>query len=134
MTDHTNLILRLKAGETGQEMDARIWCHLNGKRFKEVFERYDGATQCHYTEPPKRRLQVTRDGIPAYTTSLDAAIAHMVPEGWDWERDRTGAIVLFETTWPLDQTQGRAVSSIAPTAAGAMCEAGLKAKKHAQNT
>jgi hypothetical protein len=81
----TSLIARLQAA-TGpdRELDGRIWCALNGKRFKGVAISYDGVTtQVFYTEPPKRTERVAHK-IPAFTGSIDAALT-LVPDGWRWD-------------------------------------------------
>ena len=69
-----------------REMDALIWCALNGKRFKgwhDVYGANSGRlTQVEFTEPPRRTRFVTDDrrhkhALP-YTASIDAAMT-LVP-------------------------------------------------------
>ena len=75
-----------------RETDARIWCALNGKKYRGNFAPYgqweERYVQVQYSEPPKRTYLVTGDrrgGGHALrvTNSLDAAMA-LVPEGWRW--------------------------------------------------
>jgi len=77
-----------KATEGSRELDARIWCALNGKRYVgrnaayAAYGRENPRTQVEYTEPPKRTRWVTHEGNHAepWSTSLDAAMT-LVPEG-----------------------------------------------------
>jgi hypothetical protein len=71
-----------------REVDARIWCALNGKKYAGYFEPFgvtDGRfVAVEYTEPPKRTRLVTggKTGTKhalRFTASLDAAMA-LVPD------------------------------------------------------
>lgn len=79
-----------KATEASRELDALIWCALNGKRYVGHFPEYrafgDGPdTQVEFTEPPKRTRLVTgsaryKHATPV-TASLDAAMS-LMPGDW----------------------------------------------------
>jgi hypothetical protein len=75
-----------------REVDARIWCALNGKKYAGYFEPFgvtDGRfVAVEYTEPPKRTRLVTggKTGTKhalRFTASLDAAMT-LAPEGYAW--------------------------------------------------
>jgi hypothetical protein len=66
-----------------REVDARIWCALNGKKYAGYFEPFgvtDGRfVAVEYTEPPKRTRLVTGGNTGTkhalrFTASLDAAM------------------------------------------------------------
>src|SRR5690606_10066964 len=91
MSDLLALAERCEAA-TGphRELDALIWCALNGKRYKDHFPvefgggQALGHTRVEFTEPPRRTRLVSGqhcggDALP-YTASLDAAMT-LVPEG-----------------------------------------------------
>ncbi|WP_397586994.1 hypothetical protein [Sphingobium fuliginis] len=66
-----------KANGPDRELDARIWCVLNGKRYKSHWQAYQSEeTQVEYTEPGKRKLFASNRGNHAkqWTGSLDAAM------------------------------------------------------------
>lgn len=77
-----------------RELDARIWCALNGKRYIDhravctAYSQETSETQVDFTEPPRRTRYVSDSHrIPhakPWTASLDAAMT-LVPEGLAWE-------------------------------------------------
>ena len=78
MTISQEIIERVRqATGPDRELDARIWCCLNGKKFIGAFEGYaNSGTKAEYTEPPKRTRLVTRDGeVIEASHSIDAALA-----------------------------------------------------------
>jgi hypothetical protein len=86
-TELLALAERLEAASgPDRELDARIWCALNDKRYADhnkAYAPYGGAnplTQVEYTEPPKRSRMVTgdRDHALPVTSSIDAALT-LVP-------------------------------------------------------
>lgn len=80
-----DLIAKLEAATEGSpELDALIWCVLNGKKFKEAGQGYDGAPQAFYTEPPKRtQLVSSRGDVKPWTRSLDAALTLVGDTTWN---------------------------------------------------
>lgn len=105
MTDHTDLIRRLEAGETGPEINWEIHLVL-------------------HPEAAGQKLAIT----PEYSRSVDAALAHMVPEGWkpieiSWLPAGGARVHLY--SWSKHKGQ----SGRAPTAAAAICAAGLRARE-----
>lgn len=129
-----DVIRRLEAGESGIDMDGRIWCALNGVKFAEAWEN-DHSRSVAFTCPPKRTLKVRpygRDDLPRYTTSLDAAVS-LVPEGMDWfvkhyasAGGKYGAVV---TSPELARRWGDYSCDDVATPALALCIASLKARK-----
>lgn len=82
------LIERIEGAEgADRELDALIWCHLHGKKYKGHDQAYGSEeTQVEYVEPPKRKSQVSQSRFAEghakpWTASLDAAMT-LVPEGW----------------------------------------------------
>lgn len=76
MGELMTLAERVEAAEgPSRELDGLLWCALHGKRFAEAFESYGrpDRTGVAYTEPPKRTRATVH--VPAYTASLDAALA-----------------------------------------------------------
>ena len=87
-SDLEGLLERVNAAKgPDREIDARIWCHFEGKRFKEAWTGYRETTQVYYTEPPGRKLCVSQpDAIAPVSSSVDAALGlveRMLP-GCDW--------------------------------------------------
>ena len=133
-----DLIAKLESAKEGSdELDGRIWCELNGKRFKEAFESHIWhSCSVFYTEPPKRTQRV-QNKIPNYSRSLDAALT-LVPEGWHVSKianywgyfpgpelgDKGWVAILRQLRGPLEDAEayGR------PSAALALCIAALKAR------
>lgn len=67
-----------------REVDARIWCALNGKKYVSHWREYDGPnTRVEYIEPPKRTPFASSTVALQWTASLDAAMT-LVPEGCGW--------------------------------------------------
>lgn len=105
MTDHTDLIARLEAGETGREI----------------------SDECLRAVGKNNAIGYARPDV-----SLDAALAHMVPEGWcpvkmSW---------IWDTGWRRDiiyvmlaDDNGQEVIGSAFTPAGALCAAALMARQ-----
>lgn len=84
-----------KAEGPDREIDARIWCALNGKKYKAHFGAYGkpGMIQVEYTEPPRRTRCVTHDynhALPV-TASIDAAMT-LVPEGFSFGAGRDNIV------------------------------------------
>jgi hypothetical protein len=80
----TALAERVERAEgPSRELDALVWCALNGKRYSDHYEAYafhsseNPLTQVEYTEPPKRTKLVTgrhvAHALPV-TASIDAAL------------------------------------------------------------
>ena len=77
-----------KATGPDRELDARIWCLLNGKRYcghcTPYGEREGRFVQVEYTSPPKRTRQVTNFPLVPHalcvTSSIDDALT-LVPSG-----------------------------------------------------
>jgi hypothetical protein len=121
-----------------REVDARIWCVLNGKKYKGHFEPYgirDGSRiAVEYTEPPKRTRCVTggRDGgshaFPM-TASLDAAMS-LVPEGWSYQvsANPKSAYATVVHKDHEDEYDERVYSGHAATPALALTAAALRAR------
>ena len=75
-----------------RELDALIWCALNGKRYRGHNPAYasygadNSETQVEYSEPPKRtRMVTTGRGVPhaqPWTASLDAAMTLVPSDEW----------------------------------------------------
>jgi len=141
MTDHSVLIARLEAGETGREIDAEIAAALrilpdNAPSFLEnwtgPFEafrwsdgEYAGLWGVAAMHSDGRRS--VNWFPPKLTTSLDAALDHMVPEGWLMDGLYWVANIVHAhmSNYPVAlQESGRA-----PTAAAAVCAAGLRARE-----
>jgi len=86
------LIDRLsKLGAPDREVDARIWCEVNGVVYLDHYPLMH-ETQVFYKEKGRRKEQVSGDDIPhaaLYTTSVDAAIAlaERVLPGWNGDLD-----------------------------------------------
>jgi hypothetical protein len=119
-----------KATGPDRELDALIWCALNGKRYRSHNPAYGRAdeTQVEFTEPPKRTALVSGRGTSghakAYTASIDAAMT-LVPEGW-WrnvlDADNGDCMVELEAENPDRQVYVRA-----KTWPLAICAAALRA-------
>jgi len=63
-----------------REVDARIWCALNGKKYVSHWREYDGPnTRVEYIEPPKRTPFASSTVALQWTASLDAAMT-LVPK------------------------------------------------------
>jgi hypothetical protein len=127
-----------------RELDALIWCTLNGKKYADHNEAYSAyhsgnpETQVEFTEPPKRtRLvtgsQTTGGHAKPVTASLDSAMT-LVPEGHvlaalsqEDHRDSNRA-------WFAEYRRGfktsydKAFPSWAATPALALCAAALKSR------
>lgn len=75
------------------EIDARIWCYLNGKRYSDFYVSDRGEIQALFRDRPRTREQASRLGrdVQAYTASMDAAIAlvERVLPGWGWTAGKT---------------------------------------------
>lgn len=145
---HEELIAALeKATGPDRELDARIWCHLNGKKYighaTPYGEREGLFVQVEYTKPPKRTRKVTNfPHVPhalCVTASIDAALT-LVPEGWrSYSADfsvRGRARWVLEgpkTQWARDECDERCAGDdwyaqgIAPTPALAIVIAAIKA-------
>lgn len=66
----------MKAEGPDRDLDARIWCHFNGKAYKEAWPAHGGGTQALYTEPPKRKeFSSPPRAVTPVTASVDAALA-----------------------------------------------------------
>ncbi len=116
-----------RATEGSRELDALIWCHLNGKRFIEVFDQphWRWQTQCFYRERPRSPQQVTRDGdVLDYTTNLQDAVS-LVPEGWSLHLHRVPWNGLIEAS--LSDGDRLAIQGNASTLTLALCIAIIKA-------
>lgn len=74
----SDLITRLsKLDAPDREVDARIWCEVNGFRYCDHYP-LDRETQVFFKEKGKRTEKVSGGSFPhapAYTASVDAAIA-----------------------------------------------------------
>lgn len=125
-----------KANGPDRELDARIWCVLNGKRYKSHWQAYQSEeTQVEYTEPGKRKLFTSNGGNHAkqWTGSLDAAMT-LVPatclfwcrELWDDQRKAGYAGINIYR----DMTHVGETTAVAATPAQALCAAALKARAH----
>jgi len=68
-----------------------------------------------------------KERLPHYTTSLDAALT-LVPEGWRWGRDETGAMFVQEKTWPIDLPGPRMFAVDGPPTL-ALCTCALRARQ-----
>jgi len=92
MTSLESLAAQVEAADgPSRELDARIWCALNGKRYLGHNQAYNSTeTQVEFTEPPKRRRMVSGPyGLThavQYTASIDAAMT-LVPAGMTWSLD-----------------------------------------------
>ena len=112
-----------------RELDAHIWCHLHGKKYKGHWPAYNSdATQVEYTEPPKRTRLVTmgiasRPHAERFTGSIDAAMT-LVEDDWEWklDNDTSGECA------PFKFEMGLHIYGEAPTPALAICIAAIKAK------
>lgn len=108
-----------------RELDARIWCALNGKRYRDHFAAWNKVdTAVEYTEPPKRTRCVTRDHQHAkpYTASIDAAFTLAPVGAWGdvgTRHDGTGYAELLGVT---------CASTTAATPALALTSAALRAR------
>lgn len=130
-----DVIRRLEAGESGREVDAAIWWHVDRARAEGTYWAAALGLPRPLTKMPDGGLGWANMRVcaPHYTTSLDAAVS-LVPEGWTvaqigqgdnkrwWVELRHG----FQTSY------GKVV--IAPTRDGcatpalALCIAALKAR------
>jgi hypothetical protein len=126
-----------------RELDALIWCTLNGKKYaghNEAYSAYHSGnpeTQVEFTEPPKRTRLVTGSQTAGghakpVTSSLDSAMT-LVPEGFGFKLASVSfekwAQVVREDKLP----DGTAIISGGPSAKAAtlplaMCAAALKAR------
>lgn len=125
------LARRCEAAEAADaELDARIWCALNGKRYAEHWVSvYHKGTQVGFTEPPKRTVIVTKRAVPNVTASIDAAMS-LVPEGWgpwriEWLSGGVRAI--------LQSDEGGDARGTAATPALALCAAAIRARSKETN-
>lgn len=88
MIDLSDLIEKVERAEEGSaEIDGRIWCALNGKRFQSACKSTYGDIQVEFTEPPKRTWRCTHiDLVQNVSTSLDAITKLISKElpGWWW--------------------------------------------------
>lgn len=132
--DLQKLIVALEnATEGSDELDCKIWCGLNGKRFKESFLTYHRDLQCAYTEPPRRTRHVTRSGdILMYSRSIDAALL-LVPVDHCWSVEglspgRQGMVRANATVWHRDDHPMTEDTIFEATPALAICIAALKAR------
>jgi hypothetical protein len=129
-----------------RELDALIWCALNGKKYighhqaYAAYRSHSPETQVEFTEPPKReRLVSTGKALPhaqPVTASLDAAMT-LVP----WEKlDARGFYFVLDRDYQsgrwiarFDQAgdecgHGETYIAEGNTAALALCAAALKAR------
>lgn len=134
MTDYEELAKRCEAA-TGadRELEARIWCVLNGKRYKGHSQAYrSNETQVEYTEPPKRTRHVTsgyrgNPHPPRWTASIDAAMT-LVPAGCDWLMDNFDGDCGKPSAWVHKRGSAREIVSITgATPALALTAASLRA-------
>ena len=67
--------------------------------------------------------------VPDFTNSIDAA-RMLVPPGWYWVRDQTGAFGVIETAWALGERHGRTFTGFNPASeACGLSAAALRARK-----
>ena len=122
---HTNfnLIRRLEAGETGREISDECLLAIGWEQVDYEDPGWPFGSVTDWINPAGKAWLAP--GRPHVTESLDAAIAHMVPEwhkGLVIKHDSKGVEVVIEGDG------GHEVMALAPTAAGAMCAAGLMAR------
>jgi hypothetical protein len=128
-----------------RELDALIWCALNGKKYighhqaYAAYRSHSPETQVEFTEPPKReRLVSTGKALPhaqPVTASLDAAMT-LVPEGahgshWGINSSdrRNGTAIAYVTLYDLPSGDEQSPATCeAATPALALCAAALKAR------
>lgn len=117
-----------------RELDALIWCFLNGKRYIGHNQAYGSEdTQVEFTEPPKRTRKVSGSyGLQhalQCTKSLDAAMT-LVPDGCQWRVDSHHNMAgVFE--YYTDNEVGasmREYEGEGHTPALALCAAALRAR------
>jgi hypothetical protein len=120
-----------------RELDALIWCTLNGKKYaghNEAYSAYRSGnpeTQVEFTEPPKRtRLvtgsQTTGGHAKPVTASLDSAMA-LVPEGFEWLRMSPDSMSVYR--WPNgDKEWATHIHGRNTVPALALCAAALRAR------
>lgn len=78
----TDLIAKLEAaGEGSRELDALIWCALNGAAYVGSHADATEPGNCFWFRHPADGVEYSRAAHYRYTTSLDAALT-LVPEGW----------------------------------------------------
>ncbi len=140
MTPLTTIIERLSAAEEGsRELDALIWCALNGKRYKGHHVPYSGygenpRTQVEFTEPPKRTRQVTNDHsfhkhAEPVTTDLTAAVAlceRLLPDS-EWTICKQNDNGCIASVYTADGRHLVGFTMARPTPALALCIAVLRA-------
>jgi len=122
-----------------RELDARIWCALNGKKYADHSEAYSAfgsgnpETQVEFTEPPKRTRLVTGPHTKGHakpvTASLDAAMS-LVPEGLEWHIDHRlgkGMSPSYASLWGIGARDiDRHFNATGKTPALALCAAALR--------
>ena len=124
-----------------REVDARIWCALNGKKYVSHWREYDGPnTRVEYIEPPKRTPFASSTVALQWTASLDAAMT-LVPGGengrwnagkFNVDPNKCSAQVAIEDEIFIERgSLGRGIkvraSGTARTPALALCAAALRA-------
>lgn len=111
-----------------REVEARIWCALNGKKYVGHWREYDGPnTRVEYIEPPKRTPLASSTVALRWTASLDAAMT-LVPKGWAWsvlDRRTTGYSKPNGQCWTKEDRS--TLHGDAATPALALCAAALRA-------
>lgn len=131
MADLLKLAERVEAlSGPDTEVDALIWCALNGKKYVSHWPEYSGHnTRVEYVEPPKRKTSVSDDCALQWTTSLDAAMTLVERPAWiridEWpdEYNATSASVQ-----PIRDPQVASHCARAATPALALCAAALRAR------
>ena len=103
MSALSDIIARLEAGESGRGLDLMIW---------------------NATNPDFAWRGEARNGLPKYTTSLDAAVT-LVPEGWFWQATRK---FIFEGVVWSPEREGAFYGHVQTGPALALCIAALKAR------
>ncbi len=131
----TTLADRIEASKgPSRELDAEIWCEINGKEFPQP--PYE-TIQPDYDADPRGEalflgisrsgllLQSYKDSTHPYTRSLDAAMT-LVPEGWmQFDVDATAPELGVD--WRLYRMKDE-VTACAATPALALCAAALRAR------
>jgi hypothetical protein len=123
-----------------RELDALIWCTLNGKKYaghNEAYSAYHSGnpeTQVEFTEPPKRTRLVTGSRTTGghakpVTASLDSAMA-LIPEGYNCSLQF--GLTFEGESYSVSSLQGpkphNAATVKAATPALALCAAALRAR------
>lgn len=144
MPDLSGLLEKVTAAKGRDKALARaIQCTLGG--WHRVEPRYTRSKSGAYIAPDEW-LGSTLDGapildslhgttmykdVPDCTSSIDAAAAliQVMLPGWDWGRDISGYMFLFETDWPESSQGPRMSSGVNPHPALGLVEAAIRAKR-----